>query len=537
MHPTIAQILALPVLRAGLPEVIGGGSLERTVRWVHVSDLPDLSSLLQGGELVLTTGAPLADDTTRAHYLTGLAAAGAVGLVIELGTHLHAVPAELARDADELELPVIALHQQIRFVEVTEHVHRSIVSEQYDEVTFARTAHELFTELSMKRASRSEIVDAVADMIDASIVLEDLNHQVLAFAAHGQSTADLLADWDRRSRLTSVSSHTVAYGPESWLTTPVGPHRQEWGRLVVPSPLEATTTRARMALERAAQALALNRMAEQDRTTLEQQAQSGLVDELRRGRIQDEAEATARAHALGLRPAQSFVPMTVRVDETSSDQVLVQRHQVRMLDAVRHAVRSARQTALTANRQPGQIDLLLAQPPVGFLEDTVSEACTAIRSSLLRLDGVSRCAIGVGLASTRLLDAAIGLGDSAHVAEVALSLPQDTKPFHRATDIRLRGLLSLIRSDPRVQAFAETELRALLDHRARYGDDAFDILRGFLDTAGNKTDLAKRLHLSRPTLYAKLVTIQRILGVDLDNAESRTSLHTAMLILDTPKRT
>ncbi len=537
MHPTIAQILALPVLQAGLPEVIGGGSLERTVRWVHVSDLPDLSNLLQGGELVLTTGAPLADDTTRAHYLTGLAAAGAVGLVIELGTHLQAVPAELARDADELELPVIALHQQIRFVEVTEHVHRSIVSEQYDEVTFARTAHELFTDLSMKRASLSDIVDAVADMIDAPIVLENLNHQVLAFAAHGQSTADLLADWERRSRLTPVSSHTVVHGPSSWLTTPVGPRREEWGRLVVPPPPESTP-RMRMALERAAQALALNRMAEQDRTTLEQQARSGLVDELRRGRIQDEAEATARAHALGLRPAQSFVPMTVRVDETtSSDQVLAQRHQVRMLDAVRHAVRSARQTALTANRRPGQIDLLLAHPPAGSLEDAVSEACTAIRSSLLRLDGVSRCAIGVGPESTRLLDAAIGLGDSAHVADVALWLPQDTKPFHRATDIRLRGLLSLIRGDPRVQAFAETELRALLDHRARHGDDAFAILRSFLDTAGNKTDLAKRLHLSRPTLYAKLATIQRILGVDLDDAESRTSLHTAMLILDTPKLT
>ena len=270
------------------------------------------------------------------------------------------MPEGVARAADRLSFPVIALHRQIRFVEVTEEVHRSIVAEQYDEVAFARHVHEVFTDLSMKRASLGEIVDAAAGMLGAPIVLEDLNRQVLAFAAQGTTAADLLAEWERRSRLTPVSHQTAIDGPESWTTTPVGAHRQEWGRLVAPRPV-AAEGRARMTLERAAQALALNRMVEQDRTALEQQAQSGLVDELRRGRIQDEAEATARAHALGLRPALTYLPMTVRVSETASaDQVLAQRRRVNMLDAVRHAVRTSRQTALTANTRAGQIDLLLS---------------------------------------------------------------------------------------------------------------------------------------------------------------------------------
>ncbi|RZL73844.1 MAG: PucR family transcriptional regulator [Rhodococcus sp. (in: high G+C Gram-positive bacteria)] len=529
MQPTIVDILALPVVRSGLPEVIGGGPLDRPVRWVHVSDLPDLSNLLQGGELVLTTGQPLAENPTS--YLEGLATAGAAGLVVELGVHVDAVPDGVAHAADRLSFPVIALHRQIRFVEVTEEVHRSIVAEQYDEVAFARHAHEVFTDLSMKRASLGEIVDAAAGMLGAPIVLEDLNRQVLAVAAQGTAAADLLAEWERRSRLTPVSHQTAVDGPESWTTTPVGAHRQEWGRLVAPRPV-AAEGRARMTLERAAQALALNRMVEQDRTALEQQAQSGLIDELRRGRIQDEAEATARAHALGLRPALTYLPMTVRVSETASaDQVLAQRRRVQILDAVRHAVRASRQTALTANRRAGQIDLLLSHPPVST-PDALHELCAAIRAALTRLDGVLHAAIGVGPESTRLLDAAGGLAESAHIAEVALSLPPGDKVFHRAADIRLRGLLALIRTDPRVQAFAETELRGLLEHGARHGGDKFDVLRKFLELGGNKTELAKQLHLSRPTLYAKLATIQRLLGVDLEDAESRTSLHTAMLILD-----
>lgn len=120
-------------------------------------------------------------------------------------------------------------------------------------------------------------------------------------------------------------------------------------------PIRGSSLRGRMALERAAQALALHRMIEQHQTTLEQQAQSGLVEELRRGRIKDEAEASARARALGVKPALSYIPLTVRVrEEPCADQVLLQRRQIRLLDAVRHAVRTARLSALTANPGPAK---------------------------------------------------------------------------------------------------------------------------------------------------------------------------------------
>ncbi|MEV4127200.1 PucR family transcriptional regulator [Nocardia sp. NPDC049707] len=535
MLPTVADVLASPVIQAGKPEVIGGGPLDHPVRWVHVSDLADLSQLLQGGELVLTTGRPLADPHTRSDYLPGLRAAGAVGVVVELGPQLPQVSPELAAQADELGLPVAVLRAEVRFVEVTEHVHRAIVADQYDELVFARNAHEVFTGLSMRRASLDEIVEAVAEMVDAPVVLEDLNRQVLAFVARSRSTQVLLDDWERRSRLTPVTVHTAVSGPESWLTTPVGPHRQEWGRLVVPAP-RAVPSRARMALERAAQALALHRMVEQDRTAAEQRAQSGLVDELCRGRIRDEAEGLARAAALGLRIGGHYIPVTVRMEgPPGGDQVLAQHLQVRLLDAMRQAVRSTGLTVLTAARRPWQFDLIVSLPSTDASGRRLSALCAAIRAALLRSESVSCCAIGVGAVANGLLEAAALLEDSAHIADVALSLPDDGKDFHRATDIRLRGLLASLRDDARVQAFAETELRGILDHDARHGEDTYGVLRHFLEVGGNKSELAKRLHASRPTLYARLATVQRLLGVDLDDPESRTSLHTAVLILDAPR--
>lgn len=523
MQPTIREILELPVMRAGQPELVCEGPLDTPVRWVHASDLADLSGLLMGGELVLTTGSQFAagpcDD-----YLPLLVAAGAVGLVIELGIHIHAVPAEILTVGAKLPLPVVVLHRPVRFIDVTEEVHRRIIADQYDEVAYGQRVHEAFTALSMRRASIDEIVRAAAEMLATPVVLEDLNHQVLAFDGRDVPAADLLVDWARRSRLDSENP---------WAACKVGPFREEWGRLIAPDAGKAGN-RTSLTLERAAQALALNRMVEQNRSSLELRAQGGLVGDLRRGRITDESEATARAHALGLRPALTYIPMAARLRETSgADAVLVQQRRVRTRDALMHAIRSAGHTGLSLAHDDGQIDVILAPQRTsgqGSPGSDLEPLCAAIRREVTRVDGVLDCVIGVGPESSRLVDAASGLGQVGHVAEVAMSMGED-KSYYRAADLRLRGLVSLIRTDPRVQAFAETELAGLLAHRAKHGDDAFDLLRTFLQLGGNKTELAKALHMSRPTLYARLDALKRIVGVDLDDAESRTSLHVALLVL------
>lgn len=54
---TVRRALELPGLRSGLPEVVAGAErLQRTVRWVHAGEVPNIASLLKGGELLLTTG-------------------------------------------------------------------------------------------------------------------------------------------------------------------------------------------------------------------------------------------------------------------------------------------------------------------------------------------------------------------------------------------------------------------------------------------------------------------------------------------------
>ena len=150
-------MIDLPVLQAGRPEVLSARRWDEQIRWVHVSDVADLSALLQGGELVFTTGAALRKSPER--YLGGLAAAGALGVVVELAAGVP-LAQSVKRLAEQLDLALVALRREIKFVEVTEEVHRRIVSEQFEEVAFDRRVHETFTDLSMKRVSAIGIVEA-----------------------------------------------------------------------------------------------------------------------------------------------------------------------------------------------------------------------------------------------------------------------------------------------------------------------------------------------------------------------------------------
>lgn len=557
MLPTVRSVLDLPILRDAAPRILGPGpentALDNPVRWVHVSEVLDVSGLLSGGELVLTTGLELEKDPGRtASFLRSLQDAGASGLIMEaVGDRQRSLDA-LHLAALTADLPVVVVRHRVRFVQITEIVHRLIVAEQLSRVERARAVHEAFTLLSLESAGTQQVVEQAAAMIGAPVVLEDLSHLVLAYAARQLETAVLLEDWERRSRTTHSAAETSRTGDGAWLQTPVGVRGQVWGRLVVPVPLDDDDAAA-MVLERAAQTLAINRLAERDRHDLNQQAQAGLLNALRQPRGLGEGEAQTRAAALGLRRSPFYLPVVFRSGspsgfqgaaptsgKPSGDPLAGQQEERALLEQLARVLKTLPCTAISAVIRSGSVGMLLALSSQQ-LED---EVLTALAGALALAAedgpeapaaghwtiGVGHWTIGVGRLQASLLEAAAGIDEAAHVAETAATLPGQDRLFHRATDIRLRGLLALLRKDPRVQQFVESELHGVLQAEARGEHGYLEMLGQFLESGGNKTALARSSYLSRPTLYARLSRLEQLLSVDLDDAESRTSLHVALLV-------
>ncbi|HJY96286.1 MAG TPA: helix-turn-helix domain-containing protein, partial [Streptosporangiaceae bacterium] len=165
--------------------------------------------------------------------------------------------------------------------------------------------------------------------------------------------------------------------------------------------------------------------------------------------------------------------------------------------------------------------------PRAAADDVLTRLATRIRDRA----GVDPGAllIGVGAAVGSIRDVRRSFLEASQVADVAASRPGGHDPlFYRLPDLRLRGLLHLLRDDSRLQTFVERELGALLTA----DPGLIDTLAAYLAAGGNKVQAAKAAHLARPTFYERLRRIERICGADLSSAESRTSLHVALLALN-----
>jgi PucR family transcriptional regulator, purine catabolism regulatory protein len=563
---TVRDALDLDALRAGAPEVLAGeAGLDSPVRWVHIAEEAEASSLLEGGELVLTTGLAFrrSADLTRT-FLERYQAAGAAAVVVELvdddGAPDSRAAAHLRAAARAVACPLILLTRRVRFVQVTEEAHRALMDHQVRRLERARHVHEVFTALSLENAGESRIVEATAALLDSPVVFEDPAHLVLSYSARDRDPARLLDGWAERSRFVGYRNQTgFGAGGDRWLQTPVGLTGQRWGRLVAPelvpdsAPEEAggpdgdgssrDFADAFQVLERAGQALTMARMAGRDRREVLFQARSGLIQDLRQATPPDEQEALARASALGLSRGAAYVPLVARLeaegragtDGTSGtraataeaasapdtpDATEVQLRERAFLDALQAWAQSTRQSALASSLHAGSVAILL---PLAALE--LEDSALHRLAAAPQLAGF-RWTLGAGRAERSLVAAARGLDAADQVAETAATLGSRHLPFYRFADIRLRGLLALLQDDSRVKSFAQAELGPLLDPGQAH---TLRLLRDYLAHSGNMTSLAKARNVSRQALYTHVRSLQSLLGLPLDDPESRASLTVALL--------
>lgn len=538
MVPTVAEVLELDALRLGDPVVVAGqAGLGGEVRWVHVSELADIAGMLRGGELVLTTGVMLPEERgALAGYVAALAQVGAAGLVVELGRRFEGeLPRPLVRAAERHGLPLVALRKEVRFVAVTEAVHTLVLNAHYTRLQASEAVHQTFNELAVEGAEPAGILREVARIAGVPVVLENLSHQVLAFDAAGRDPGVLLDGWERTSRAVVVPGRTGVDARSGWLVTAVGARGSDWGRLVLvgaDDPQEHGVL-----VERAAATLALGRLLDRDRESLERGTHRTLLSGILTHAL-TVSEVAVRARAVGV-PLEGRRLVGVMLRRTGGVPSAALEAQARLRDITEHAagvVRERGLAALVGALDDGGVGVLVSLGPHDREQAVLEGLAAGLKAGPPVLMAAGSC---VG----QLRDARRSLLEAAQIADAARQGDPDgagtgggARGYYRLPDIRLRGLLHLLSEDARLQTYVERELGALLAHDAEHGTDLVHILGVYLASGRNKSAAADAAHLSRPSFYDRLRRVEAVLGVDLDQVESCLSLHVALLALDAVRR-
>ncbi len=499
MPVTVASLLGTPSLRLSL--CTRTPPVDRPVSWVHVSELPDPASFLEGGELLLTTGLPLVGpDADPAGYVRRLAGAGVVGLGIGTGLSLAEVPEDLVAAADASGLAVLEVPRQTPFIAISRAVSAALAAEEYAGIARAAAVQQELTRAAVTPGAPGAVVQRLARHVGGwALVLDTAGRPVEASSPDARArVAGLAATVERLTAARPPAGAALSRPGETVLLQSLGTGTRARGFLAVGRPGPFPTAERHVVN---AAALLLTLRLEQARTL-------------------GGATAALRAAALRLLLAggtDAVVPVLAALgEELPAAPVRVHvvlgsaEDRAAAVDVAADAAAHAGEPVLAAELDGALVVLAAAgREPAELLADLPRRVPGAV----------------LGTAGpTPWSELALGLRQARQAAEHGRATARPVTGF---ADLAGRGLAALL--DPEAtSAFADAVLAPLVAADRAGPGDLVESLRCWLAAHGQWEPAAARLGVHRHTLRKRIHRAAQLLDRDLDSPGVRAELWLAL---------
>lgn len=490
----------------------GEKGLNRIIKWAHAMEVTQIGKLLNGNELILSTGMAWKDnEESFFSFVQELIEMNVSALCIELGTHLAEIPVAILKLADDYDFPVIVFYEEVRFIDITQDLHTYLIQQQYQMITILESFSQALNQYLLEADPQMNILNHLYQSLQTQVIFICNQNKTKFFPSLSQEDQEELMGriWENQ-----VSPHLVRQ--------PIQALDHQLAELIVYSEEEELSELDLLLIDRTATALANQLLREMYNAEKKKSEENTWMQEWFEEMHRDEEVERHLTH-IGLKGKQQGA--TVFCIELEDDADISDTQYPYIQIVIRSIFAQLGFFILPYVKRDQLVFILVNVREGATFKDRLHEGIMHVKQN--------KKIPAVHMAAGKLINRLCQMNKSYETAQKALHLQKKlakgkVSPLY--DDLHMYRLISMIHEKEELHDFVVDYLHPVLDYDEKNKNSRLlKTLKIYLMCNGSKQETAGNLFIVRQTLYHRIKQLEELLGNDFMEPGKRQALEFAAM--------
>ncbi|MFD0771527.1 PucR family transcriptional regulator [Bacillus sp. CGMCC 1.60114] len=495
--------------------IAGKAGLCRTVKWLHIMEIPRIGNLLNGNELILSTGVGWkGDKEVFLSLLKEFIDANAAGLCIELGMYMTDVPQEIIELADCHDFPLIVFYHEVRFVDITQDVHTLLLKKHYQMISDLEDYSHQLNRLLLTSNSQSKILQLLHDYLQMTVLYRSKEGEI-------QIISEKMPD-EQEKIIKFLRGDNVQKDVTIFCQS-IQALDQKFADLFVVSESEINGFES-LIVDRSAIALAQNLLRE---LYVEERRKADETEWIQRWIDGAHSEERIHRYITELEPnlkVNGCIVLLCKIDDY--DQKSSGFTYLKIL--FRSIFEQQGFFLLATVRKNQMMFILLNKRKTSDWKRRIEAGIDHLqKTELMEKYKVGQIQFGVG----KFIDKLSHVKKSYYTAQESLIIQENMPKGHVSyfyDDLHIFRLVSIVNEQGDLDDFISDYLGPVLIYDQQNNGKLMETLKTYLKCNGSKQETATNLYIVRQTLYQRLQKLNELLGEDFMDFHKRQAIEFAI---------